>query len=55
MKVFLVIKRWFITLGKWKKIFHMFSNSIDCKILMQGGMITEKSFKLYSNDQWLWC
>jgi len=33
----------------------MFSNSIDWEILGQGGMRFEKSFKSYSNDQWLLC
>jgi len=33
----------------------MFSNSIDWEILDQGGMRFEKSFKSYSNDQWLLC
>ena len=45
----------FITLGELEKIFHMFSNSIDWEILGQGGMRFEKSFKSYSNDQWLLC
>jgi hypothetical protein len=50
-----VVKRWFITVGKLEKIFHLFSNSIDWEILNQCGMIFEKSFKSYSNDQWLLC
>jgi len=31
----------------------MFSNSIDWEIIGQGGMRFEKSFKSYSNNQWL--
>jgi hypothetical protein len=50
-----VIKRWFITLGELEKIFNILSNSIDWEILDQGGMRFEKSFKSYSNDQWLLC
>jgi hypothetical protein len=33
----------------------MFKNSIDWEIFGQGGMRFEKSFKSYSNDQWLLC
>jgi hypothetical protein len=33
-----MIKRWFITLGNYKIIFHMFSNSIDCEILTHDRM-----------------
>jgi hypothetical protein len=33
----------------------MFSNSIDWEIIGQGGMRFEKSFKSYSNNQWLLC
>jgi len=33
----------------------MFSNNIDWEILIQGGMRFEKSFKSYSNDQWVLC
>jgi hypothetical protein len=33
----------------------MFSNNIDWEILGQGGMRFEKSFKSYSNDQWVLC
>jgi hypothetical protein len=36
-------------------MFHMFLNSIDSKILAQSGMRFKKSFKSYSNDQWLQC
>ena len=50
-----MIKGGFITLGELEKIFHMFSNSIDWEILGQSGMRFEKSFKSYSNDQWLLC
>jgi len=50
-----VIKKWFITLGELGKIFNILSNSIDWEILDQGGMRFEKSFKSYSNDQWLLC
>jgi hypothetical protein len=42
-----VIKRGFIILGELWKIFH--------EILGKGGMRFEKSFKSYSNDQWLSC
>jgi hypothetical protein len=31
----------------------MFSNNIVCEILVQDGMGFEKSFKFYSNNQWL--
>jgi len=41
----------FITLGELRKMFHLFSNSID--LVGQGGMRLEKSFKSHSNDQWL--
>jgi hypothetical protein len=34
-------------------MFHLFSNSIDWEIHGQGRMRFEKSFKSYSNDQWL--
>ena len=34
-------------------MFHLFSNSNDWEILGQGGMRFEKSFKSYSNNQWL--
>jgi hypothetical protein len=44
-----------ITLGELDKIFNLFANSIDRKILGQGGMRFEKSLKSYSNDQWLLC
>jgi hypothetical protein len=44
-----------ITLGKLNEIFHLFSNSIDRKIIGQSGMRFEKSLKSYSNDQWLLC
>ena len=47
--------RGFITLGKLGKMFNLFSNSIDWEIFGQGGMRFEKSFKSYSNDQWLLC
>jgi hypothetical protein len=50
-----VIKRGFITLDELAKIFYMFSNSIDWEILSQGAIRFEKSFKSYSNDQWLLC
>jgi hypothetical protein len=43
------------TLGELDKIFNLFSNSIDQKILGQGGMRFKKSLKSYSNDQWLLC
>ena len=36
-------------------MFHLLSNSIDWEIICQGGMRFEKSFKSYSNDQWLLC
>jgi hypothetical protein len=49
-----MIKREFITLWELEKMFHLFSNSIDVlEILGQGGMRFEKSFKSYSNNQWL--
>jgi hypothetical protein len=48
-----VIKRGFITLCELGKIFHLFPNSIDWEIFVQNGMRFEKSFKSYSNDQWL--
>jgi hypothetical protein len=48
-----VIKRWFITVGELEKIFNLFSNSIDWKIISQDGMRFKKSFNFYSNDQWL--
>jgi hypothetical protein len=35
------------------KMFHLFLNSIDCEILGQDRMRFEKSFKSYSNNQWL--
>jgi len=45
-----VMKKGFTTLNKLKKIFHMFSCTIDCEILVQGGMIFKKSFKSYSKN-----
>jgi hypothetical protein len=48
-----VIKRRFIILGELDKIYHMFSNSIDCELISQGGIRFEKNFKSYSNNQWL--
>jgi hypothetical protein len=50
-----VFNRGFISLSELGKIFHLFSNNIDCKILMQGEMRFEKSFKSYLNNNWLWC
>ena len=47
------IKRGFIILSELRKIFHLFSNSIDWKILAQGEMRFKKSSKSYSDDQWL--
>jgi len=48
-------KNEFITIGELGKMFHLFLNSIDWEILGQDRMIFEKSFKSYSNDQWLLC
>ena len=50
-----MIKIIFITLSALEKVFHLFSNCIDWEILGQDGMIFEKIFKFYSNNQWLWC
>jgi hypothetical protein len=50
-----VIKRGFIIIDELRKMSHLFSNNIDWEILGQEGMRFEKSFKSYSNDQWLWC
>jgi len=36
-------------------MFHLFLYNIDWEILDKGGMRFEKSFKYYSNDQWLLC
>jgi hypothetical protein len=44
-----------MTLDELKKIFHLFSNTIDWEILGQDGMRFENGFKFYSNDQWLLC
>jgi len=38
-----VIKKGFITLDELEKIFHMFSNSIDCENIGQCGIRFEKS------------
>ena len=40
-----MIKRGFNTLGELEKIFHMFSNDIDCEIYGQRGMLFGKNFK----------
>jgi len=37
-----VINKGFINLVELEKIFHMFSNSIDCDILVYNGMIFER-------------
>jgi hypothetical protein len=50
-----VIKNEFITISELGKIFHLFLNSIDWEILGKDGITFEKSFKSYSNDQWLLC
>jgi hypothetical protein len=44
-----------MTLDELRKIFHLFSNTIDWEILGQDGMRFENGFKFYSNDQWLLC
>jgi len=36
-------------------MFHLFSNSIGCEILRQDEIRFEKTFKFYSNTQWLKC
>ena len=43
-------KKKLITIGKLDKIFHMFSNSIDYKILVYGRMRFEMDFKFYLNN-----
>jgi len=48
-----MINRGFIILGELGKMSHLLSNSIDWEILGQDGMRFKKSFKSYSNDQWL--
>ena len=55
IKVIWVIKREFTTLCELEKIFHAFSNSIDCENLIHGEMKFKKSFKSYSKYQWLYC
>ena len=45
MKIFKCKNR-FIILGELEKLFHVFSNSIDCEIIGQCGMSFEKSFKI---------
>jgi hypothetical protein len=43
-------------LPRWiRENVHLFLNSIDWEIFGQCGMRFEKSFKSYSNDQWLLC
>ena len=48
-----MIKRGLSTLDELGKMFYLFLNSIDWEILGQCGMRFKKSFKSYSNDQWL--
>jgi hypothetical protein len=36
-------------------MFYLFSNGIDWEIIGKDEMRFEKSFKSYSNDQWLLC
>jgi hypothetical protein len=55
MKVFEWLRKWFITLGELEKMFYLFLNSINWEILGQCEIRFEKSFKSYSNDQWLLC
>jgi CRISPR/Cas system-associated protein endoribonuclease Cas2 len=51
-----VIKRGFITLGELEIFFSIYSQIVfDWEILGQSEMRFEKSFKSYSNDQWLLC
>ena len=49
MKIFKCKNR-FIILGELEKLFHVFSNSIDCEIIGQCGMSFEKSFKILSKE-----
>ena len=48
-----VIKSGFITLSEFKKIFYLFSNSIDCETLAKMKRVLKRVSKSYSNNQLL--
>ena len=48
-----MINKKFITVGELEKMLYLISNCIDWDILGQEEMKFQKSFKFYSNDQWL--
>ena len=50
-----MIKKKFITLDELRKIFNIFSNSIDWEIMGQDEMRFEILYKYYLNYQWLLC